>query len=141
MLRFATWSVLEIGLVCAFRPKFPAATSGLTQSLQTNPFVCKSQSRFFSTKAPHMSASLAKTPCLRPGSTLWFANERVRLYNVIIPSGHQTSWVAQHACVRWVVGNTVLTETRAENGGQSVARDLSLSDKHVRYYDAEPVNP
>jgi hypothetical protein len=68
-----------------------------------------------------------------PGTELWFENDRLRLFNVMMKPGESVSWESANPLVRWVVGSAVLTEYRSD--GPEPAK-LVLPDKTVRFYKA-----
>jgi hypothetical protein len=68
-----------------------------------------------------------------PETELWFENDRLRLFNVMMKPGESVSWESTNPLVRWVVGSAEFTETRSDDPKPS---KLVLPDKAVRFYDA-----
>ncbi len=66
-----------------------------------------------------------------PGTELWFENDRLRLYNVMMKPGETVSWESANPLVRWVVGSAEFTETRSDDPEPT---KLVLPDKAVRFY-------
>jgi hypothetical protein len=46
------------------------------------------------------------------GVELWFENERLRLFNVMIKPGQAIQWKGLNPSVRWVVGDSLFSEMR-----------------------------
>ena len=102
-----------------------------------------------------MRTSMKECHLLHEGADLWFENERIRLFNVMMSPGQVVHWNCSNPIVRWVVGDSEFSETRSENSFLVIysflkfchnlcrsdcpsPEKLILPDKSVRYYEAFP---